>query len=518
MKRNEAIEKLSATKAFDIIIIGGGATGLGCAVDAASRGYKTLLLEKYDFSKGTSSRATKLLHGGVRYLAQGNIHLVREALLERGRLLKNAAHVCHTLSFVVPTYKYWQKWYYGMGLWVYEFLSGKLSLGKTKLLSVKEALQYLPDLSPENLAGGILYFDGQFDDSRLAINLAQTATEQGAVVMNYCAVTGFIKNANKITGVKATDEISGNTFDIHAKIVINATGVFADELLQMAEGISEKTIAPSQGIHLMIDKKYWSGDAAMMIPKTDDGRVLFAIPWYDKLLVGTTDTPVNNITTEPKPLQAEIDFVINHINRYTKSNISSSDVKSVFAGLRPLAKVGNKKKTAVMPRDHVIKVLPSGLVHVTGGKWTTYRSMAENTIDKVIQTAGLPFSPVKTKDLKIHGCTEIKRNDHLSVYGTDALAIENLMDNDASLREKIHPLYPYSKAEVKWFVQHEMARTVEDVLARRTRLLFLDARAAMEAAPVVADMLATLCGQAVQWKQEQLKKFTALAQGYLIAS
>ena len=516
MKRTEALAKINEVKEFDIIIIGGGATGLGCAVDAASRGYKTLLLEKYDFSKGTSSRATKLLHGGVRYLVQGNIRLVREALLERGRLLRNAPHVCHVISFVVPTYKWWQKWYYGIGLWAYEFLSGKLSLGKTKLLTKAEALNYLPDLSAEKLAGGILYFDGQFDDSRLAINLAQTAVEQGAVVVNYCGVTGFIKNRNTITGVKATDEINGTKFEINAKVVINATGVFADELLQLAEGVSGKTIAPSQGIHLVIEKKHFRGDAAMMIPKTDDGRVLFAIPWHHKLLLGTTDTPINNITAEPKPLKVEIDFIISHINRYTNSGISTADVKSIFVGLRPLAKVGDKKKTSVMPRDHVIKVLPSGLVHVTGGKWTTYRSMAEHTIDKAIQTAGLQILPVKTKDLRIHGFSKVTGEDYLTVYGADSVGIKQLMDNDSSLCEKIHPSYPYTKAEVKWFIENEMAVTVEDILARRIRLLFLDAQAAMEAAPVVADMLAMQTDNTAQWKQDQLKDFNELARGYLI--
>jgi glycerol-3-phosphate dehydrogenase len=516
MNRNEELEKIRKTKEFDFIIIGGGATGLGSAVDAASRGFKTLLLEKYDFSKGTSSRSTKLLHGGVRYLAQGNIHLVREALLERGRLLRNAPHICHTLSFVVPTYKWWQKWYYGIGLWMYEFLSGKLSLGKTKFLSKKETLNYLPDLEIDNLAGGVLYFDGQFDDSRLAISLAQTAVDHGAVVINYCGVTDFLKNENTITGVKATDEISGDTFEIKAKVVINATGAFADKLLQLAEGHSEKTIAPSQGIHLVVEKKYFRGNAGMLIPKTDDGRVLFAIQWYDKLLLGTTDTPIDNITTEPKPLKEEIEFIISQINRYTSTDISSADVKSVFAGIRPLAKVSNNKKTSAISRDYVIKVLPSGLVHVTGGKWTTYRNMAEHAVDKAIQTAGLPFSPVKTRDLKIHGFTETATDSHLSIYGVDADEIKKLMEKDISLSEKIHPDYPYTKAEVKYFIENEMAITIEDILARRTRLLFLDAKAAIEAAPVVADMLATQAGNTDQWKQKHLKIFTELVHGYLI--
>jgi glycerol-3-phosphate dehydrogenase len=518
MNRQTELEKLYREKEFDIIIIGGGATGLGCAVDAASRGFKTLLLEKYDFSKGTSSRSTKLVHGGVRYLAQGNVHLVREALLERGRLLRNAPHVCHTLSFVVPAYKWWQKWYYGFGLWMYELLSGKLSLGKTSLLSRRIALQDLPDLSAKHLSGGVLYFDGQFDDSRLAINLAQTAIEQGAVVINYVNVTGFIKDGGSIAGIKAKDEISGNEFDVKAKVVINATGVFADALLQLAEGHSEQTISPSQGIHLVVEKHYFRGNAGMMIPKTDDGRVLFAIPWHDKLVLGTTDTPVENITLEPRPLKEEVDFIIRHFNRYTTAEINYNDVKSVYVGLRPLAKVGSEKKTSVMPRDHVIKVLPSGLVHITGGKWTTYRNMAEKTIDKAIQSAGLKFAPSKTKDLKIHGWQSISAESHLSVYGSDADSIRELIEKDSSLSERIHPSYPFTKAEIKWFVKNEMAVTLEDIMARRLRLLFLDAKAAMEAAPMVGKMLSSFTGHNSEWENQQLVSFNELAKGYLLNS
>lgn len=516
MNRNQELDKLQLKKEFDIIIIGGGATGLGCAVDAASRGYKTLLLERDDFSKGTSSRSTKLVHGGVRYLAQGNVHLVREALLERGRLLRNAPHVCHTMSFVVPAYKWWQKGYYGFGLWLYEALSGRLSLGKTRLLSKRDALEDLPDLSPKKLSGGVLYFDGQFDDSRLAINLAQTAIEKGAVVLNYISVTGFIKNGNSIAGVIAKDEVNGTEFNIHAKVVVNATGVFADALLQLAEGHTELTIAPSQGIHLVVEKHFFRGDAGMMIPKTDDGRVLFAIPWHNKLILGTTDTPVANIVSEPKPLKEEVDFIIRHFNRYTTADIGYRDVKSVYAGLRPLAKLGTGTKTSVMPRDHVIKVMPSGLVHITGGKWTTYRNMAEKTVDKAIQTTGLTFTPSKTKDLQIHGWTANPSEGHLSVYGADRYAIELLMKADSSLSEQIHPLYPYTKAEIQWCIENEMAITLEDILARRLRLLFLDAKAAQEAAPEVVRMLASFTGQNTQWEQQQLESFTELAAGYML--
>jgi glycerol-3-phosphate dehydrogenase len=516
MKRKEQLDKLITQKEFDIIIIGGGATGLGCAVDAAGRGYKTLLLEKYDFAKGTSSRATKLVHGGVRYLAQGNIRLVKEALLERGRLLKNAPHVCHSLSFVVPSYKWWHKWYYGIGLWIYEFLSGNLSLGKTKLLSKTKALKLLPDLSLDNLSGAVLYFDGQFDDSRLAVNLAQTAIEQGAVVINYFSVTGFLKREKVISGVTAKDEISGNEFEIKARAVINATGVFADDLLQLAEGHKEKTIAPSQGVHLVVEKHFFKGDTGMMIPKTDDGRVLFAIPWHDKLVLGTTDTPVEQITAEPKPLPEEIDFIIKHFNRYTASDISYKDVKTVFVGLRPLAKVSGEKKTAVMPRDHVIKILSSGLIHVTGGKWTTYRNMAEHAVDKAIRYAKLKTAACTTRHMKIHGWTDERSDSHLSVYGSDAIAIKKMMEEDMSLTEKIHIAYPYTKAEVKWVIENEMAITLEDILARRVRLLFLDAKAAMEAAPVVADMLTLLTGNDAAWKQEQVNIFNKLAKNYLL--
>ena len=516
MNRSQSIQQLTNTSQWDIIIIGGGATGLGCAVDAASRGYKTLLLEKYDFAKGTSSRATKLVHGGVRYLAQGNIRLVREALMERGRLLKNAPHVCHTLAFVVPFYKSWQKWYYGFGLWLYELLSGKLSLGSTKFLSKQGALKNLPNLQEEKLTGGVLYFDGQFDDSRLAINLAQTATEQGATVINYFAVKDFIKQGSTITGVIAKDGLSEQSFAISTKAVINATGVFADELLQLAEGHREQTITPSQGIHLVVDKHFFKGIAGLMVPKTDDGRVLFAIPWHDKVLLGTTDTAVENISTEPTALKEEVDFVIGHFNRYACSAIGYRDVRSVFAGLRPLAKSSGKKQTAVMPRDHHIEVLPSGLIHVTGGKWTTYRNMAEHAVDKAAAYAGLEKINCKTKTLHLHGWHEGDEHSHWSVYGTDAALIKEMMADDSGLAEQIHPQYPYSRAEVKWMAEHEMAMTVEDVLARRIRLLFLDANAAMEAAATVALVMARALKKEQDWIDEQISTFINLAKGYLL--
>ncbi|KDN55427.1 glycerol-3-phosphate dehydrogenase/oxidase [Flavobacterium seoulense] len=516
MDREGNLKQLRESAEFDIVIIGGGATGLGCAVDAASRGFKTLLLEKYDFAKGTSSRSTKLVHGGVRYLAQGNIHLVREALLERGRMLRNAPHVCHTLGFVVPVYSWWDKLYYGFGLWIYEFLSAKFSLGKTKILSKKETLYYLPDLDSKNLKGGVLYYDGQFDDSRLAINMAQTATEHGVVVLNYCGVTDFIKQDDKIIGLITKDELSNEEFRVKAKSVINATGVFADAILQKSEGHSKETIATSQGIHLVINKKYFEGLSAMLIPKTADGRVLFVIPWHDKLVLGTTDTPVREVLLEPTPLEEEILFIVNHFNKYSKQKINYSDINSVFVGLRPLVKAGVEQKTALLSREHSINVLSSGLVNVTGGKWTTYRKMAEQTIDKAIRVSNLNTVRCKTRHLKIHGYIKTKSNSHLAIYGSDAILIEQLIIEDSSLSEKIHPLYPYTKAEVVWAVKNEMALTVEDVLARRIRLLFLDARVAIASAPIVASIIASLLGKNIDWEKEQIIEFQQLAQGYLL--
>ena len=516
MDRTEKFNQLRTTSEFDFIIIGGGATGLGCAVDAASRGYKTLLVEKYDFAKGTSSRSTKLVHGGVRYLAQGNIHLVREALLERGRMLRNAPHVCHALGFVVPVYNYWDKFYYGFGLWMYDFLSAKFSLGKTKLLSKEETLEHLPDLDATQLKGGVLYYDGQFDDSRLAINLAQTALEQGALVLNYCGVSKFIKENGKIIGVYLQDELTNADFLVKCKVVINATGVFSDAVLQKSEENLEPIVAPSQGIHLVVDSSFFHSSSAMLIPKTSDGRVLFLIPWHNKLLLGTTDTPVKNVALEPKAFEEEINFIINHFNKYALKTIQKSDVDSVFVGLRPLVKTASVKNTAILSREHLLKLFPSGLLTIMGGKWTTYRTMAEQTINKAILLSGLDFVRSNTRHLKIHGYANAKSISHLAIYGVDAIAIENMIADDVSMSEKIHPIYPYTKAEVVWAVRKEMAMTVEDVLARRVRLLFLDARAAIEAAPIVARILAFELGKDAIWEEEQLLFFKNIAKNYLL--
>jgi len=517
MDRQKMLSALKEVPQWDIIIIGGGATGLGAAVDAASRGYKTLLVEQVDFSKGTSSRSTKLVHGGVRYLAQGNIKMVREALRERGLLLKNAPHICHNLSFIIPSLHWWQKWYYGIGLTMYDVLSGKLSLGKTKVLSKKTTLQLLPAISAKNLSGGILYQDGQFDDSRLAINLAQTAEEQGATLINYCKLTSLTKTGKRITGVVLHDVLTGEDYAVNSNSVINATGIFTDDVMKLDDDTHQPIVSPSQGVHIVVDAKFFPGKQALMIPKTDDGRVLFAVPWHDKVVLGTTDTPVSDIALEPKPLQEEIDFILHHINRYLTSDIQYTDVKSVFAGMRPLIKVKGKKVTAILPRDHTTIVSDSGLVTITGGKWTTYRTMGKHAVDNAAFSAKLKMHPCVTESLLIHGYTAgVALEDPLYIYGSDASSIRLMMNEQPDLAAKIHAGLPYTKATVVWAVKQEMAMTLEDVLARRTRALFLDASAAMAAAPLVAAIMAKEMNKTNEWISQQIKDFETIARQYLI--
>ncbi|WP_152270199.1 glycerol-3-phosphate dehydrogenase/oxidase [Agriterribacter humi] len=517
MQRGEMLNRLDTETEWDIIIIGGGATGLGTAADAASRGYKTLLLERFDFAKGTSSRATKLVHGGVRYLAQGNIKLVMEALRERGILLRNAPHLTRIQPFILPSYSWWQKWFYGIGLKIYDLMSGKLSIGKTRVLSSKTILQYSPAVAHTKLSGGILYYDGQFDDARLALNLAQTVVEQGGVVLNYMEVFDVRKENGKSKGIYAEDMLTGKEYELKSKVVINATGVFTDDVLQMDDDMQHSIISPSQGIHLVVDKKFFPGDYAMMIPKTDDGRVLFAVPWHGKVIIGTTDTPVAEALFEPRALEEEIEFVFRNVNRYLNSGITRADVKAVFAGLRPLVKAPGQKKTALMPRDHTIIVSKSGLVTITGGKWTTYRKMAKEAVDNALFVGKLERRLSVTESLHIHGwCEQVNSADPLHYYGADAAAVKKLAEENEAWKEQLHPGFPYIKAQVIWAVRNEMAMTVEDVLSRRIRMLFLDARAAMQAAPEVARLMAEEMGKDENWLQDQLQNFTALAEGYLL--
>ncbi len=515
MNRSHLIQQLEAQKIFDIIIIGGGATGLGAAVDAASRGYSTLLVEQHDFAKGTSSKSTKLVHGGVRYLQQGNIKLVMEALKERGILKKNAAHLVKNQSFIVPNYKWWEGPFYGLGLKVYDWMSGSLGLGTSKWLSTEEVLEMAPTLDPEGLRGGVVYHDGQFDDARLAINLAQTAVEQNAIVLNYFKVKALLKVNDKISGVHVSDQISGKEYEIKGKVVINATGVFSDSIQQLDDPKKSSTISPSQGIHIVLDKEFLPGDAAIMIPHTDDGRVLFAVPWHNKIIVGTTDTLVKKISEEPVAQKQEIDFILHHAARYLTKDPTLNDVRSIFAGLRPLVK-SDVKKTAEISRDHSIIISDSGLVSIVGGKWTTYRKMAEDVVNTAAIQAELPYKECVTEELLIHGClptSDFKEAGYY--YGTDKINIEQLIESDRSLGEKIHPVLPYTKAQIVFAVRDEQCMTVEDALSRRTRALLLDAKAAIEAAPVVAALMAKEMKMDQHWIDQQLISFQNISQHYL---
>lgn len=515
MNRSQQIQQLKSTHHWDIIIIGGGATGLGAAVDAAARGYKTLLVEQYDFGKGTSSRSTKLIHGGVRYLQQGNIRLVRDALKERGLLLKNAPHLAHRLKLVMPSYRWYETLYYGLGLKVYNFLSGKLSLGKSEMLSIKRTQEYIKGLDGKRLSGGVAYYDGQFDDARLCVTLALTAADVGGTILNYAKVVNLIRENDKVKGVVIHDTINNETFEARSTIVVNATGVFVDEVLKMDDDGLEKAISPSQGIHIVVDKQFFPGEQALFIPRTDDGRVLFAVPFHDKVIIGTTDTSVEQASIEPVAKEEEVEFVINHFNRYVHTGLQRSDVKSVFAGLRPLIKIPGQKKTAVLPRDHTIWESKGGMINISGGKWTTYRKMAQEVILKSHYAGGLAYTRCQTETMKLHGW--IKKPDYddpLHYYGSDAAAIRYLQHQGYS--QTIHPNLHYTIAEVMWAVGNEMAMTVEDVLSRRTRTLILDAKAAIEAAPLVADIMMKEMNKDEAWKQQQLNDFYKVAEGYVL--
>lgn len=504
------------TTPWDVIVIGGGATGVGIAVDAASRGYDVLLVEQHDFGKGTSSRSTKLVHGGVRYLEQGNISLVMEALKERGLLRQNAPHLVSNLAFVVPNYDWWEAPFYGLGLKVYNVLAGKYGFGTSEVLSRDETLARLPTIKTDGLRGGVVYYDGQFDDARLLVNLVATASAQGATLLNYTQVTGLTKGDDGfVDGIVARDMEDGTVHGARGRVVINATGPFADGVRHMAEPDAPALIAPSQGIHLVFDRSFLPGDSAIMVPHTRDGRVMFAIPWHGHTLVGTTDTPIDAPVLEPPPFDAEIDFILETAGRYLHTAPSRADVRSVFVGIRPLVKSGDSRITAALSRDHTIHIDASGLLTTAGGKWTTYRKMAEDTVNQAADLARLPERACVTRDLHVHGYhQEPETFGTLGIYGSDANGIRSLMHDDPALAARLHPALPYTRAEVVWAASHEMARTVEDVLARRTRALFLNARAAIDMAPAVAAILAPLLGRDARWMSEQVAAFTRVAEGY----
>jgi glycerol-3-phosphate dehydrogenase len=517
VNRGESLSHLGEPEPWDVLVVGGGATGLGAAVEAASRGYRTLLLEAHDFAKGTSSRSTKLVHGGVRYLQQGNVALVLEALRERGRLVRNAPHLVHDLSFVVPAYDWWEGPFYGAGLKLYDMLAGRLGLGPSRRLGRDETLALIPTLEPQGLRGGIAYHDGQFDDARLAITLARTLTDLGGTAVNYMPVTGLIKDGGLVRGVLARDAESGEEHEIRSRVVINATGVFADAMRRLDDPESPRLLAPSQGVHLVLDRSFLPGETAILVPHTDDGRVLFAVPWHGRVVVGTTDTPVAEPSLEPRPLPQEVEFLLTHAARYLTRDPAPSDVLSCFAGLRPLVARPNKDETASLSRDHTLLISPSGLVTITGGKWTTYRRMGEDTIDQAALLAGLEEKPSVTAGLPLHGWSaRAAAPAEGTAWGSDAPALDWLAGERPGWGEPLHPRLPYRVCEAVWAVRCEMARTVEDVLARRTRALLLDAKASLEAAPTVARLLAAELGRDPAWETEQVAAYGALARGYCL--
>ncbi|MFH2012319.1 MAG: glycerol-3-phosphate dehydrogenase/oxidase [Pseudomonadota bacterium] len=517
MNREEMLGRIAdSSQEWDFIVIGGGATGLGITVEAASRGFNVVLLEQNDFAAGTSSRSTKLIHGGVRYLQQGNISLVLEALRERGVLKRNAPHLVHDLPFIVPTYDWWEGPFYGVGLKLYDILAGKEGFGFSKILSQKETIKRIPTVEVDCLRGGVMYYDGQFDDSRLAINLAQTAAEQGGTLINYIKVIRLLKQNDIISGVIAHDLENNQEYELKARSVINATGVFSDSIRKMDEPTAQPIIQPSQGTHIVLDKSFLPGETAIMVPHTDDGRVLFAIPWHNRIIIGTTDTPVTDILLEPLPMEQEIEFLLKHTSKYLTKDPNSNDILSVFAGLRPLVGSVKNLNTAAISREHVISISKTGLITIAGGKWTTYRKMAEETIDLALVVAQLKYHPSVSDTLQIHGYhNHADKFGKLEDYGSDAPEIQNLVKKDPQLGE---PLYNDSIicAEVVWAVKNEMARTVEDFLARRRRTLFLDARASLEMAPAVAKLMAAELKKGINWEKSQIELFQKTANNYLV--
>ena len=519
MNRDQLIAELQNQKetVFDVIVIGGGATGLGIALDSVTRGYKTILLEQSDFAKATSSRSTKLVHGGVRYMAQGDLFLVMEALHERGILLKNAPHLTFNQEFVIPIYSYWDAFMYTVGLKFYDLLAGRLSMGKSYFINRKETISRLPLLKKEDLIGGVVYHDGQFDDSRLAITLAKECIDRGGLVLNYFKVTSLLKDEKgKINGVKANEFLSGEDFNIKGKLVINATGVFADDISRMDNPHAKPSIKPSQGVHILLDKSFLQSDSAIMIPKTSDGRVLFAIPWYNEVVIGTTDTPLESITTEPVALEKEITFILNTAGLYLKRPPQRRDILSFYAGLRPLAANSDKpSSTKEVSRRHKITLSPSGLLSIVGGKWTTYRRMAEETLDKAISAGLLRKEKCITKNLKLLKGDNLNLANRLHIYGEGAAEIEKLIGQNPALGLPMIAGLPYTKAEILWICRNEMPVTVEDVLSRRTRALLLNARASAAISAEVAFIMGKEFGYDLKWQNSQVEMYDKILGNYI---
>jgi glycerol-3-phosphate dehydrogenase len=485
MNRDNMLAQLKETKEWDILIIGGGASGLGAAVESASRGYKTLLLEQSDFAQGTSSRSTKLIHGGIRYLRQGHISFVREALHERALLLQNAPHLVHAQHFIIPASSTFNLYYSALGIKLYDLLAGSLGIKTSQKLTNDEIRASIPSLDTANIRGGIGFFDGQFDDARLAINLAQTAAEQGGCILNYMQVQNLLKEDGKIIGVQARDLEDNIEYEIRAKAVINATGSFVDSIRKMDDHDVAACITPSQGAHIVLDQSFFPSNSALVIPKTSDGRLIFIIPWHQRVLIGTTETAIDSIPLEPRAREDEIEYLLAHARPYLVKTPSRSDICSTFAGIRALLRQQRSwKSSSWLKREHNILVSPSQMITLAGGKWTTYRKMGEDTINKAAEIANLSSKPSVTSQLRIHGYVNKPENEtEWSYYGSDNAQIESLISDAPHLNEKLHPELPCRAIDVQWAVRYEMARKIEDVLSRRTRCLLLAAKQSLSIAP-----------------------------------
>ncbi len=506
MNRERSLERL-ANEAFDVVIVGGGATGLGAAVDAAARGYRTALVEAEDFASATSSRSTKLVHGGVRYLQQGNVALVREALRERSRLLANAPHLVHELAFVIPAYRAFDVPYYALGLKAYDLLAGRSAFPPSRIVSASGARELVPGVAAKGLRGAVVYSDGQFDDARLAIALARTATDHGAAVANYVRATGFTYDGSRVAGVHATDGETGAAFVIRGRTIVNATGIFVDDVRHLDAPAAPRLLKHSRGTHVVVRAEALGGaTAALMIPKTSDGRVLFAVPWYEHVVIGTTDVEAPRAELDPLPTDAETRYILETVNRYLQRPLAETDVLARFAGLRPLVD-RQASSTAKLSREHLIDASPSGLVTITGGKWTTYRKMAEDVVTYAAAHAGLPQRPSITATLRLRGADGAPASDDLRAYGSDAAAVRRLAHDDPALGVPLDAGLPYVAAQVVYGARYEMARTLDDVLARRTRASFLDENAARRSAPAVADLLARELGRDDAWHERELRRF-----------
>lgn len=521
MNRAKGIARLkSETSPWDVIIIGGGATGLGCALDAVSRGYRTVLLERADFANGTSSRSTKLIHGGVRYLRQGNVPLVRESLREREWLLKHVPHQVRSQPFMIPTYSIWETWYYRIGLWFYDLLASRGGVQSTTRFNKAHALERVPTLKADNLVGGVQYWDGQFDDARLCIQTAQTVWDKGGIALNHVKVEKLVSTNGRLSGVEVRDQLTGETLAVKGRSFILATGIFSDELRQADNPDTPSLIRSSRGSHIVVDEAFLPAKTAVMVPKTTDGRLLFMVPWLGKVIIGTTDIDDENIRLEPEPSQDEVDFILENAAPYLSKPISRSDIRSVFSGLRPLVEPGGVSgDTSKISRDHFIDVSGTGLITVAGGKWTTFRKMGEDAIEKAIEVGGLPERPTRSMAMRFHGFSDVETTeaDPFNAYGSDAIVLKDWIRERPELGKKLHPRLAYVWSEILFGIREELAESVEDILARRTRALFLDAQAAMEVAPAVARFMAQECDLSKEWELSSTESFLAIAKNYTLS-